>query len=161
MDLKLKEDEWIKIYENKGQILIVAKELHKGLRSKQDFSHWIKNRIKKYKFIENEDFFKHDNFIVVGNLKRPQIDYYLTIDTAKEICMIENNEMGRNIRKYFIESEKKLQEIMSPNKESIKEIFNGILRYNDEKFEIIEREIKNIDDQIQSINIIIKKIVKE
>ncbi len=52
------------------------------------------------------DFLKHDNFIKVGNLKRPQIDYYLTIDMAKELAMVENNEMGRKIRRYFIEVEK-------------------------------------------------------
>ena len=50
---------------------------------------------------------------MVGNLKRPQIDYYLTIDMAKELCMVENNENGRKIRRYFIEVEKRYREIIN------------------------------------------------
>ena len=35
-------------------------------------------------------------------------EYYLTIDMAKELCMVENNDIGRKIRKYFIEVEYKI-----------------------------------------------------
>lgn len=41
------------------------------------------------------------------------MEYYLTIDTGKEICMIENNKIGREIRRYFIEAEKRYREIIS------------------------------------------------
>lgn len=33
--------------------------------------------------------------MTVGNLKRPQIDYYMTIDMTKELCMVENNEKDK------------------------------------------------------------------
>lgn len=79
MEFKIIENELLPIYENeKKERLVNARELHEKLQSKQEFANWIKNRIKKYEFIENIDFIKHDNFIKVGNLKRPQIDYYLT-----------------------------------------------------------------------------------
>ena len=42
-------------------------------------------------------------------LKQAQINYYLTIDMSKELCMVENNETGRKIRKYFIEVEKDIE----------------------------------------------------
>ena len=37
---------------------VSARELHSFLESKQDFSTWIKNRIEKYEFVENQDFIK-------------------------------------------------------------------------------------------------------
>lgn len=77
MDYKIIENELLPIYENEEkEKLINARELYMKLGSKQEFANWIKNRIKKYKFIENIDFVKHDNFIKVGNLSRSQIDYY-------------------------------------------------------------------------------------
>ena len=104
MDLKLIENEIIPIYENdKKEKSVNARELHVKLESKQKFANWIKNKIKKYEFIENTDFVKRDNFITVGNLKRLQTDYHLTISMAKELAMIENNQIGKLIRKYFIE----------------------------------------------------------
>ena len=85
--------------------------MHESLGNKRRFADWIKQRIEKYNFIENEEFIKHHNFVMVGNLKRPQIDYYLTINMAKELCMVENNDIGRQIRRYFIEVEKRYKKI--------------------------------------------------
>ena len=48
--------ELIKVTEKNGQQLVSARELHEFLESKQDFTNWIKNRIEKYDFQENEDF---------------------------------------------------------------------------------------------------------
>ena len=108
IELKKVEEGIVPIYENETkEKLINARELHKELNNKRQFADWIKQRIDKYKFLENQDFVKLHNFVMVGNLKRPQIDYYLTIDMAKELCMVENNETGRKIRRYFIEVEKR------------------------------------------------------
>ena len=110
-----------------GKRAVSARELHKFLGSKQDFSNWIKNRIEKYDFVENQDYRKV-YFDVEGNLlnislnknietenqrimNAYKIEYVLSIETAKELCMIENNEQGRKARRYFIECEKKLKEI--------------------------------------------------
>lgn len=114
IELKKVEEGIIPIYENDTkEKLINARELHKKLNNKRQFANWIKQRIDKYKFLENQDFAKLNNFVMVGNLKRPQIDYYLTIDMAKELCMVENNETGRKIRRYFIEVEKRYREIIN------------------------------------------------
>jgi anti-repressor protein len=91
---------------------VSARDLHEALEVKRDFSTWIKNRIEKYQFIENEDYIKTvpqnggtgNNGLFDGSDK---IEYYLTIDMAKELAMIENNQNGRKIRKYFIEIEKR------------------------------------------------------
>ena len=52
-------NELIKVTEKEGEQLVSARELHEFLESKQQFVDWIKNRIEKYGFIENEDFTLH------------------------------------------------------------------------------------------------------
>lgn len=86
--------------------VVNARELHAFLGSKQDFSNWIKNRINKYGFVENQDFEVFNNFIENSNGGRPSIEYALTMDMAKELSMVENNEKGKTARRYFIECEK-------------------------------------------------------
>lgn len=140
MNYKIIENELLPIYENEqSEKLVNARELHAKLESKQEFANWIKNRIKKYEFAENTDFIKRDNFVMVGNLKRPQIDYYLTIDMAKELCMVENNQNGRKIRRYFIEVEKRYRTIV----EMPKNIFD-FMRLALNQIEANEKEIENV-----------------
>jgi len=101
-----------------------ARELHKWLKSKRQFADWIKDRIEKYDFIENVDYFAVHK-IVNGTKKRADgllieaktgrvipKDYILTIDMAKEIAMLENNDLGKKIRKYFIKTEDNFKKIM-------------------------------------------------
>lgn len=71
------------------------------------FADWIKNRINQYDFIENQDYVIKEVF--TG--RRPRKEYYVTLDMAKELCMVENNEKGRQARRYFIECEKRLKNI--------------------------------------------------
>ena len=87
---------------------VSARELHSFLESKQDFSTWIKNRIEKYEFVENQDFIKLHKKMENPNGGRPSHEYYVSVSMAKELAMVENNEKGSQARKYFIECEKKL-----------------------------------------------------
>lgn len=83
-----------------------ARELHTFVGSKQEFANWIKNRIEKYNFVENQDF-----LIVLSktsNGGRPSQEYFITLDMAKQLAMVENNTKGMQVRKYFIECERKL-----------------------------------------------------
>jgi len=89
-----------------------ARTLHGFLRVGKDFSSWMKGRIKKYGFIEGVDFSIScsPNWVSakINDLARGQdkIDYRLTLDTAKELAMVENNAQGRSARRYFIECER-------------------------------------------------------
>ena len=88
---------------------INARELHQFIESKREFATWIKQRITRYGFTENEDF-TIDKIVKRGNSgSQTYIDYHITLDMAKELAMIENNEKGRQVRKYFIECEKQLK----------------------------------------------------
>lgn len=92
------------------QQTVNARELWQFVESKQEFVHWIKNRIAKWGFVEGEDF-NLDKFIEVRlegarEVERQITDYHLTINMAKELAMVESNEKGREVRKYFIECER-------------------------------------------------------
>ncbi|HEG2628518.1 TPA: antA/AntB antirepressor family protein [Campylobacter coli] len=84
-----------------------AREIFQFLNSEQEYSNWIKNRISHYNFIENQDYIIE----IVYTKGRPRKEYYVTLDMAKELCMVENNEKGRQARRYFIECEKRLKNI--------------------------------------------------
>ncbi|ECQ5977617.1 phage antirepressor Ant [Campylobacter jejuni] len=84
-----------------------AREIYKIINSEQEFANWIKNRISHYNFIENQDYIIE----LVYTKGRPRKEYYVTLDMAKELCMIENNEKGRQARRYFIECEKRLKNL--------------------------------------------------
>lgn len=88
-------------------LLCDARELHSFLNVGRDFSNWIRERISEYGFTANLDYivFSPDSAKTVGRRRK---DYHLTLDTAKELAMVERNEKGRQIRRYFIECEKKL-----------------------------------------------------
>lgn len=103
-NMKIFQDGLIKVYQNDRQEQIVnARELFIGLRGEETqtkFTDWISEKINKYGFIENVDFVSFSQKNEKGG--RPTIEYALTLDTAKEIAMVENNEQGRKIRRYFI-----------------------------------------------------------
>ena len=122
--------ELIKIQTNENGVQCVsARELHEGLEIKSRFNDWITSRIKKYGFIENEDYTCLTKNLVTqredgqkGIAKEK--DYIITVDMAKELCMVENSEIGRQFRKYFIEAEKKLKEITKEVKHYEKKLYD-------------------------------------
>ena len=92
-----------------------GRELHTFLKAGWQFSDWIKKRIEHYGFEENQDFsivsVKTETIrkYSTGDRKgaSKSIDYHLTLDMAKELSMVENNEQGRQARRYFIEMERR------------------------------------------------------
>lgn len=102
-------------------ILVDARLLHKKLKSKQQFANWIQNRISDYGFTENEDFLIN---LLKSTGGRKAHEYLLSMDMAKELAMLERNEIGRSIRKYFIAKEKELRGISQLPKES--QLFKGL-----------------------------------
>lgn len=84
-----------------------AETLFKFLVVNSKFADWIKNRIAQYGFIENQDYIVKTTY--TG--RRPRKEYFVTLDMAKELCMVENNDKGKEARRYFIKCEKELQAI--------------------------------------------------
>lgn len=87
-----------------------ARDLHSSLQVGRDFSTWINSRIEEYGFVEGEDYSPVLGNRSDGKAGKRRTDYHLTLDMAKELAMIENNEIGRAVRRYFIQAEKTLRE---------------------------------------------------
>ncbi|MBI6154167.1 antA/AntB antirepressor family protein [Serratia surfactantfaciens] len=94
--------------------IVSAKALHKTLGVGRDFTNWIKGRISQYGFMATADY------VFVENLSTPkrasakarqqlEHDYLITLGMAKELAMVERNEQGRAVRRYFIQCEEALQ----------------------------------------------------
>ena len=108
---------------NGGNQGINARDVHRLLKVGRDYSTWIRARIKQAGFIENQDF------VIVENLSSPElasanneqlspmarpqklIDYIVSLDMAKHLCLMEKNEIGRAVRQHFIDAETQLKQV--------------------------------------------------
>lgn len=87
-----------------------ARDLHEVLESDTKFSDWIKRRLDETDAILNADYIivsqKRETITEYGKKASIITEYILTTDIAKEIAMMERNEKGKQVRRYFIEVEK-------------------------------------------------------
>ena len=84
---------------------VSARTLHEFLGVTERFSSWMERQF-QYGFEENVDYLGCKVFNTLA--KQEVQEYYLSLDCAKEISMIQKSEKGKQARKYFIECEKKL-----------------------------------------------------
>ena len=94
--------------ENADHPTVLGRELHEALEVKTRYDIWFK-RMCEYGFDENTDFILVEQKCTTNNPKNPYTtitDHQLTIDMAKEICMLQRTEKGKYFRQYFIEVEK-------------------------------------------------------
>ena len=83
------------------QQLLSARDLHKGLGLKRQFTDWVKQNFKDFE--ENTDFVFTPQSVNMPNGGTKQIkDYFLTIDMAKQLCLMSRTEKGKQYRKYLI-----------------------------------------------------------
>ena len=93
-------NELIKV--NEETMTVSARELHEKLNIATPYHKWFP-RMCEYGFSEGIDFWTKKSESSGG---RPATDYDVTIAMAKEICMIQRTEIGRQVRQYFINIEK-------------------------------------------------------
>lgn len=103
--------ELIKIESRGGVETVDARELHEKLQVGTRFNDWIKVRIEKYGFMEGQDYTKVTGKIVTPGGAQEGVNYYICLDMAKELAMVENNDQGRIIRRYFIDIENKMRNL--------------------------------------------------
>ena len=93
-----------------------GRQLYVGLQVKAKFADWIK-RMVAYGFIENQDYIKQEEVFLKNEKNpggRPVSEYYLTVDMAKHLCMIQRSNIGMQIRNYFIQVEKEWRQHVKP-----------------------------------------------
>ncbi len=94
----------ITITENNGNKAVSARELYQYLEITERFNNWFERQL-KYGFEEGVDFLGCEVFNTLAN--QTITDYALSIDTAKEISMLQRTDKGKQARRYFIAVEKK------------------------------------------------------
>ncbi|RNF70459.1 transcriptional regulator [Marinomonas rhizomae] len=122
-----------------------ARDLHTFLELGRDFSNWIKARIAQYGFEEGEDFtvISRSPKLASGNRGATK-EYFVTLDMAKELAMVERNEKGKQARRYFIDCEKQLHEqkhlpATTPNTATLE---TGL--HEKEKYQLLNDMIKSL-----------------
>lgn len=89
-----------------------ARDLWEKLEVQTRFNDWMPRRIEEYGFEEGRDFtvLKNEHGRNVSG-KFSSKEYIISLGMAKELAMVENNEQGRKIRRYFIEVEKQYRQL--------------------------------------------------
>ena len=103
-------NELLKIEVNRNQEQTVSgRELHMFLGIETRYNDWF-NRMLQYGFTEGNDFnlLKKEQVQIEGKreVRREVVDHILTLDMAKELCMLARNEKGKQARHYFLEVER-------------------------------------------------------
>ena len=101
--------ELIKIAYNNDKPMVSGRELHGFLEVSTQYKDWFP-RMREYGFTEGLDFnplnFEQVRLEGEREVKRTIVDHQLTVDMAKELCMLQRNEKGKQARQYFIQLEK-------------------------------------------------------
>lgn len=87
--------------------------IFEGQKKKTAFNVWISRVIERYKFKEGIDF---QSFMIKSTGGRPQVNYAVTIEMAKELSMIAPTEKSHEVRKYFIKCEQIAKETYAVRK---------------------------------------------
>lgn len=101
-------DQLIPIREHEGQQAVSGRDLHAFLEVTTPYDKWFP-RMVAYGFTEGQDF---STILSESTGGRPSKDHALTLDTGKEIAMIQRTEKGKQARRYFIECEKRAKVII-------------------------------------------------
>ena len=157
----------VKLADRKGNSLVDARELHKVLQIKQDFSNWVKKQLEMVDAVEDKDFSLLKEKSSGG---RPQINYVLTIKIAGEIAMVagiapnanpETRKASKIVRQYFTEVNDLFLQMMlrSNDKEEQKRLMNE-LRKLIPNYEQKKLESSTIVDFATS-NKVVNKVVSD
>lgn len=92
-----------------GGNVVMGRDLHEFLESKEHYSRWITRLIEKYGFVAGQDFFS--KMRKNNGRGRPVEDHIISLDMAKEISMIQRTERGKQARQYFIECEHRMKQL--------------------------------------------------
>lgn len=99
-------NEVIKINYETEQPTVSARDLHEKLNIGTQYTKWFE-RMTEYGFSENVDYkaISQKRLTAQGN-ETTYTEHQISIDMAKQICMIQRTPEGKKIRQYFIDLEK-------------------------------------------------------
>lgn len=127
----------LKINYGTEQPTVSARDLHEALEIKTAFKDWFP-RMTEYGFEAGKDFSSEMSKSTGG---RPAVDYQISIDMAKQICMIQRSEKGKQYRQYFIDLEKAWN--------TPEQIFARALKMADQKIEKLKESNAGLLEDVE------------
>lgn len=141
-------NELIKINYETETPTVSARDLYTGLEIKSNFTTWF-DRMSEYGFEDTKDFFPKKEESTGG---RPAVDYEISVDMAKQICMIQRSEKGKQYRQYFLDLEKAWN--------TPEQVFARALRMADKEIEKLKKE--NIEDsEVNALELVNRMQVRQ
>lgn len=155
--LKMIENELISVYEtDKGEKVVYGTELFECLGSKRQYTDWIKERFLDCDAIENQDFQSFSQKNEKGG--RPKTEYIIKLDIAKEMAMLERNDIGKQVRRYFIRIEEKYKQLQKPK--SALQILQDAMLEVDKKIEIVNEDLQEFKKDIPLLGLECQQITR-
>lgn len=150
-ELKMIENDLVPVYEtDKGIKVVYGSELHRVLEVRTPYKDWSERRLSDCDAEENKDFEAAQICAPSGQTKKEHI---ICLDIAKEMAMLERNEKGKQVRKYFIAVEEKYKQNaldlsqLSPELQMFNKIFQSVAQQQLEQ----KRQAKEISKQGEQI----------
>lgn len=143
-DLRVIENELVPVYvTSTGEKVVYGSELHAVLEVKSRYREWIDRRLSDIGAVENEEFQAAEISAPSGQTMKEHI---IKLDTAKEMAMLERNEKGKQVRRYFIQVEKKYKEQVAGLSDLSPELQAIIM--HDKKIQRIENRMDKLEFDI-------------
>lgn len=136
------------VYENEfGEKFVNARELHEQLMVSTRFNDWISRMVDNYGFKDEEDFYS----FLSKTGGRPSTEYWLTLDTAKEFAMVQNNEVGRSIRKYFIQVEKQHRKQQPKTQAEMMLLYAQQMVEQEQRMNRLEQKYSDVQEVVETV----------
>lgn len=159
-NLKIIENELVPVYETStGEKVVYGTELHAALQAKSKFTDWVKNRLSDCEAQQNKDYEAFSKNLENGGRL---IEYVIRLDTAKEMAMLERNEIGKQTRRYFIQIEDKYndaKDILIQYQDMFPQVQFMIKMEAEQKRQA--REIDNVKETQKTISQALGKAIEE
>lgn len=146
-ELKVIENELVPVYETStGEKVVYGSELHEVLGVRTPYKDWSTRRLNDIDAVENEDFEAAQICAPSGQTKK---DHIIKLDTAKEMAMLERNEKGKQVRRYFIRVEKKYKAVSLATQELSPQLQVMINLEIEQKRQA--EKLEHVEERIESI----------
>lgn len=158
-ELRIIENELVPVYEaSTGEKVIYGSELHAVLQVKSSYREWSVRRLKDCDALQNEDYTSVEISTVSGGT--PRREHIIKLDTAKEMAMLERNEKGKQVRRYFIQIEKKYKEQTSRPLSALDQLRlqSQAIMEVDEKVDAVNKDLQDFKMDMPILGIEIDKI---
>ena len=130
---------------------VSGRELHAALKVETPYKKWF-DRMTEYGFTEGEDFWTNLSESTGG---RPSTDHQLTIDMAKELCMIQRTEIGKRCREYFLTIERNWnspESVMARALQFANQHLELIMQQNSRLLETNKTQAKQIEEMLPKVS---------